>query len=207
MDNQLFHNLVAEQTGIVLNDRQVSQFELYEKTLLQWNKKVNLTRITSPQDIVIKHFLDSLSVIPFIEKMMFDSILDVGSGAGFPGIPLGIVLPQKSLTLLDASRKRVHFLKYTTHLLGANNFQIIQGRLELFKPENLFDIVICRAFAELSKFVMPSSALVKPSGRIIAMKGKSIHNELETFQRKDLITCIESYILPNIDQKRYLVFF
>jgi len=204
MDKILFKKL-TQKLQIQLSNSQMEQFGLYAETLVQWNKKMNITRITSIQDITIKHFFDSVSVVPFIKTFAYKSILDIGSGGGFPGIPLGIVLPEMHITLLDASRKRIAFLKYVTHLLGAKNIHVCHDRLETYHPDNSYDIIISRAFSALSNFVISSKKFLNISGRIIAMKGQNVFDELEMFDSSGFHVNIESYTLPVINQKRFLV--
>jgi len=195
----------AQTFNIHLTNAQVEKFELYKETLVQWNKKMNITRITSTQDIVIKHFLDSLAVLPFINPFGHESILDVGSGGGFPGIPMGIVNPETKITLLDSSRKRIHFLKYMSHILGIKNIHVCHDRIETFNPDCSFDIIISRAFSKISSFATWSKKFLKISGRIVAMKGKNVFDELEQFDASGFHATIESYSLPEINQKRYLI--
>jgi 16S rRNA (guanine527-N7)-methyltransferase len=202
----------ASQIGVHLTKRQADQFQLYAKTLCQWNQKVNLTRIVTDQDIVIKHFIDSMAVIQVISNHTKGSIIDVGSGAGFPGIPLAIILPNATLTLVDASRKRVNFLKYIISIMGLNNVNAYHARIEQFCQQKHhmkhFNVVISRAFSEINRFVHLVRPLVKHKGRIVAMKGINIQEELKTFTiPDDLSLVLKQYTLPLIDQKRYLVCF
>jgi len=195
----------AQTINIHLTHSQLDQFRRYAETLVQWNKKMNITRITSPRDIAIKHFFDSLAVVSFIENFRHESILDVGSGGGFPGIPLSLVLPDATFTLLDASRKRVHFLKYVSHVLGTHHVHVCCDRLESFQPDKKYDIIISRAFTDLSRFASLSKPLLDVSGRIIAMKGQHVFDELNQFDASGYNITIKSYDLPVINQKRYLV--
>ncbi|KPA14102.1 16S rRNA (guanine527-N7)-methyltransferase [Candidatus Magnetomorum sp. HK-1] len=196
--------------GISLTDSQANKFLQYANTLKQWNQKVNLTRITSDQDIVIKHFLDSMAVSQVLSNHAKGSFLDVGSGAGFPGIPLGLILPDAKITLLDASRKRINFLKYIINILGLKHINAHHGRIENLglDTDDKFDIVVSRAFSEMKRFVHLSRSLIKTSGRIVAMKGKNVHDELKEFQLPDdMHLTISEYNLPILDQKRYLICF
>jgi 16S rRNA (guanine527-N7)-methyltransferase len=195
----------AKEINIHLTHSQLAQFRLYAETLLQWNKKMNITRITSPQDIAIKHFFDSLAVVPCITQLKHKSILDVGSGGGFPGIPLSIVLPDTRITLLDASRKRIHFLKYVSHVLGTQHIDVCNDRLESFKPNKKYEMIISRAFSDISSFANLSKQFLEKSGRIIAMKGQYVYDELKKFDASSYKVTIKSYHLPVINQKRYLV--
>jgi 16S rRNA (guanine527-N7)-methyltransferase len=204
MDNH-FLKKWTQQLNIHLTIKQFDQLSRYAETLVQWNQKMNITRLTSLKDIAIKHFYDSLAVLPFINQFSYESILDVGSGGGFPGLPLGIALPDKKITLLDASRKRIHFLKYVSDLLCMHNIHVCHDRLESFQSDCSYDIIISRAFANISCFANPSKYLLKDSGRIIAMKGKNFHDELQMFDSSGFHVTIESYTLPVIEQKRYLI--
>ncbi|MBF0449965.1 MAG: 16S rRNA (guanine(527)-N(7))-methyltransferase RsmG [Candidatus Magnetomorum sp.] len=201
----------ALQMGICLSEKQIHQFQLYANTLCQWNQKINLTRITTDRDIMIKHFLDSMAVFQVLSHYLKGSFLDVGTGAGFPGIPLALILPNATFTLLDASRKRVNFLKYVINILGLKHVQAYHARVEDWHqadPCKQFDIVISRAFSEMNNFVSLAQSLTRNQGRIIAMKGKNVHEELNNFQPSDnLRMSLEHYTLPIIHQKRYLICF
>ena len=210
MDNILANEI--NQLGIRLTELQVQQFQLYAKTLCQWNQKTNLTRIISENDIAIKHFFDSMAVIKAIPDFYRGDLLDIGSGAGFPGIPLSLILPDASFTLLDASRKRVSFLKYIINILGLKHVNAYHGRMEQWRCQkkyiNHYNVVVSRAFSEIKAFVDGVIPLVKDKGRIIAMKGINVHDELKTFTvPENLNMVIENYTLPMINQKRYLVCF
>ena len=124
----------AMQFGVNLLEEQQNQFYQYMQLLLEWNEKMNLTAITEPQEILTKHFIDSISVVPYIKEG--DKILDIGTGAGFPGIPLKIVLPQNSFTLLDSLNKRIHFLQEVVEQLKLENIEAVHGRAEEFCKED-----------------------------------------------------------------------
>jgi len=208
MDNSLKD--LASKMEIHLSPYQRDQFQQFATSLVQWNKKVNLTRITEDQDIIIKHFLDSLAPACVISEQAHETILDVGSGAGFPGVPLAIFFPENAITLMDASRKRVTFLKYIIHQLNLPNVQAVHARFEncYDRFDNGFDVIISRAFSEIRQFVMPSKPLLQPNGRIIAMKGQRAHEELSDAEFvDDFQVVIKEYMLPIIDQKRFLLIF
>jgi len=159
---------------------------LYYEELKFWNSRVNLISSSeSAADIFIKHFLDSLTLIPFI-PLPDSSLLDIGTGGGFPGIPLKIALNSLNVTLLEASRKKVSFLKSLNRLLNLNKIQVLQERVEcLLQKEqyrNRFDIVVSRAALKLPEYLRFGKELVTPDGLIIAMKGVNYQLELDEVQ-------------------------
>ena len=160
-----------------LSKEQISMFEKYRDILLEWNEKFNLTAITDPDEIEEKHFYDSFVMADFFPTNNL-SLLDVGSGAGFPGIPLAIVDPSLHVTLLEANGKRVSFLKEVVKQLGLTNIEIIQGRAEELKTREKYDIVTARAVKELNILVEISFHLLKVHGVFIAYKGSSAKEEL-----------------------------
>jgi 16S rRNA (guanine527-N7)-methyltransferase len=186
----------GEQLGLELAAGVLEQFARHARELRQWNEKFNLTAITDPTEIAVKHFLDSLAAGPELSDS--GSLLDVGSGAGFPGIPLKIIRPGLRVTLIDASRKKVAFLKNVVRRLGLQGVDVRHCRAEELartgqgedpvrgqaadKPVP-FDTVISRALGELEDFVRLSLPLVAPSGRIIALKGRITDGELEGARR------------------------
>jgi 16S rRNA (guanine527-N7)-methyltransferase len=164
----------AKTFGIHLDGKAVEAFELYLKELLKWNQKINLTAIRSEKAIVLKHFLDSLSVYPYLPK--HSSILDIGSGAGFPGTPLKIVQPTLEMTLIDSVRKKIHFQRHITQMLGLKGIEAIHGRVQdegiLRGLGGQFDITLSRAFSDLRTFLVLSFPLLEKGGTVIAMKGE-----------------------------------
>ena len=155
-------------------------FDIYLKELLEWNQKFNLTSITNPEEIRLKHFKDSLSLLQTI-KLTNQSVIDIGTGAGFPGIPLKIVCPEIKLTLLEATQKKVEFLKHMVSVLGLKNVEIIWGRAEeLVKDRReVFDLALSRAVAKLNVLCEYSLPFVKVGGMFIAYKDKDVEEELE----------------------------
>jgi 16S rRNA (guanine527-N7)-methyltransferase len=163
----------AKAFGIHLTGKTVEAFESYLKELLKWNQKINLTAIRTEKGIVLKHFLDSLSVFPYLSKA--SSILDIGSGAGFPGIPLKIIQPALEMTLIDSVRKKVDFQRHIIRALGLKGIEAIHGRVQdkgiLQSLGGRFDIIVSRAFSDLRTFLVFSSPFLKEGGWVIAMKG------------------------------------
>jgi 16S rRNA (guanine527-N7)-methyltransferase len=164
----------AKSFGIDLDVKAFEAFELYLKELLKWNEKINLTAIRSERGVVLKHFLDSLSVYPYLPR--HPSILDIGSGAGFPGIPLRIVQPTVEMTLIDSIRKKVDFQRHIIRLLDLKKTEAIHGRAQdkgiLRDFGGRFDIILSRAFSDLRTFLFLSYPFLKQKGTVIAMKGE-----------------------------------
>jgi len=164
----------ARVFGIDLDEKGIEVFELYLRELFKWNQKMNLTAIRTEKGIVLKHFLDSLSVNPYLSGAC--ALLDIGSGAGFPGIPIKIVNPGLEVTLIDSVQKKVAFQRHIIRTLHLTGIEAIHGRVQ--DPEvtqslkERFDVVISRAFSDLSTLLMLSQPLLKKGGKVLAMKGK-----------------------------------
>jgi 16S rRNA (guanine527-N7)-methyltransferase len=152
-------------------------FEKYIIELLAWNQKFNLTAITNPEEIKLKHFADSLSLLEAV-NLTTESVIDVGAGAGFPGIPLKIARPNIKLTLLEATRKKTEFLKHLVGVLGLKDVEIVWGRAEEYKGQ--FDVAVARAVAKLDKLCGYCLPLVKPGGLFVAYKGEKVEAEVDT---------------------------
>jgi len=172
--------------GVTISKRQFEQFAFFKTQILSWNTKMNLTAITEEPDFTVKHFIDSLTVLPFLP--LNANVLDLGTGAGFPGIPIRIMRPDISLTLLDSLRKRVFFLLETITLLGLDRVDCIHARAEEYaapsrhanssKILSLFDICTARAVAKLDKLAVYAMPLLKHGGLLLAMKGPNVNEEI-----------------------------
>lgn len=167
--------------GLPLSCEQIKKLSCYVELLLKWNSVHNLTSITDPSEIADKHLADSLAVAPFLEGECF---ADVGSGAGFPGIPLAVALPFKKFTLIDSRAKRTSFLRQVKIKLNLANVDVITARVETLEGKMKFDGVMSRAFSQLGLFASLSKGIVAPGGKFYAMKGilsdkerKSAENE------------------------------
>ncbi|MEF2969206.1 16S rRNA (guanine(527)-N(7))-methyltransferase RsmG [Paenibacillus sp. M1] len=176
-----FQSLLGEQR-IELSPEQLQQFETYYEELASWNEKMNLTGITERDQVYIKHFYDSVTLSFYINMQQIGSLADIGSGAGFPGIPLKICFPHIELTIIDSLNKRIHFLQNVVDKLGLTDVQLLHGRAEdLARKEGLrdsFDLVTARAVARmavLNEFCLP---FVKQGGTFAAMKGSDPGDEL-----------------------------
>ncbi len=180
----------AKTFGIHLEEKTIETFALYLRELLKWNQKINLTAIRSERGVVLKHFLDSLSVVPFLPEL--SSLLDMGSGAGFPGIPLKIVRPELEITLIDSVRKKVDFQRHILRLLGLKGIEAIHGRVQdkaiLQNYQERFDGVIARAFCDLRTLLGLSLPFLKERGVVMAMKGRLRDKEIERLTEGDVLS-------------------
>jgi 16S rRNA (guanine527-N7)-methyltransferase len=172
----------ANALGIPLGDGELSLFTTYYRELITWNEKISLVSLKSDFDIPIKHFVDSLTLVPFM-KHTSGQILDMGSGAGFPGIPVKIVLKSLTMFLLESSRKKSSFLKHTIRSLQLTDIHVIHNRAErLMKDETYqgrFEAVISRATFKLPQFLQMGAYFLSPQGILIAMKGKKSDDEIK----------------------------
>lgn len=155
----------------------IEKLEIYLATLKKWNKVYNLTAINEDNEIITKHFLDSLSVNGFIQNSQ--RILDVGTGAGFPGLILALFNPDKSFVLVDGVSKKISFLQEMIGKLNLKNVMAVHIKVEEYKVTEQFDIIISRAFAEIKKMIKLTKHLIKVNGKFIAMKGPDVMNELD----------------------------
>ncbi len=171
----------------------------YVLLLHKWNKTYNLTSIRDPEEIMIKHILDSLAIVPYIHGQR---ILDVGTGAGLPGIPLALVLPQKQFVLLDSNTKKIRFLTQAKLILKINNVEIVQERVEKYCPEQKFDSIITRAFASLADTIIKTRHLYKKNGYLLAMQGKYPAQKIPELKASILVHKIE---VPYLPAERHLV--
>lgn len=156
-------------------------FDLYLQELLEWNKKFNLTAVTDPEEIKVRHFEDSLSVLEAID-LSHQSVLDIGPGAGFPGIPLKIVRPNIKLTLLESTRKKTEFLKHLVGVLGLKEVEVVWGRAGEWKTPRKYEVIVARAVGKLPELVKISLPYLWPGGVLIAMKQADLGDELKNIK-------------------------
>lgn len=174
----------------------------YVTELMNWNRVYNLTSVRKPTDIVTRHILDSLTILPYLHG---ERILDIGTGAGLPGIPLAIACPERDFVLLDSSSKKLRFVQQTLGILNLDNVTLEDSRVEEFEPEVLFDTVICRAFSDLPDFYRYAARLCNEGGRMLAMKGVYPMTEVECLDDKSVIDDVVSLKVPGLDAERHLV--
>jgi len=181
---QLFLFQNAQYLGIELNEHQLAQFEIYKNELLQWNAKTNLISENSAQEIITRHFLDSLTALQFIDKPAA-RMVDVGCGAGFPGLPLKIALPTLEIYLLETNRKKVSFLKHVIRLLNLSHTVVLHDRTENIIKTDIwkekFDVLISRATFKLSELLPQGEYFLARGGKVIALKGPNVEEELVQF--------------------------
>ena len=202
----------VDKLGITLSEIQLRQFYNYMNLLIEWNKKINLTAIIEPDEIILKHFVDSLTISKYISDGT--RVVDVGTGAGFPGIPLKIYRQDIEITLLDSLQKRINFLDEVIRELNLEKIETIHSRVEDFgkdkKYREKFDTATSRAVANLatlSEYLLP---LVKVGGKVISMKGSLIEEELELSKNAikilgGKVEKVDEFNLPNSDISRNIV--
>ncbi len=202
----------AQEIGYNLQEEQLEQFFTYKELLIEWNKKMNLTAIEQEEDIITKHFIDSLSIASYIPDTA--KVIDIGTGAGFPGIPLKILKKDLSITLLDSLNKRITFLEEVIRNLSLENIQAVHARAEelAHKEEyrEQYDIAVSRAVAPMHTLLEYMLPYVKIGGKCICMKGPNLQEE-----SKDLQNCleilggkiekIEELVLPETEIKRNIM--
>lgn len=205
-------NEYLEKMKIELQEKQIEEFYKNMNLLLEWNEKINLTAITEPNDVILKHFVDSITISKYIEKDA--TLVDVGTGAGFPGIPIKILRPDVKVVLVDSLNKRINFLNEVIKELDLQNIETVHARAEEFgrnkKYRETFDIATSRAvanFSTLSEYLIP---LIKENGKVIYMKGSDVKEELENAQKAikvlgGKIVEKEEFYLPKSDIKRNII--
>jgi 16S rRNA (guanine527-N7)-methyltransferase len=188
--------------GVASSDEQVARLERYLALLEKWNRVYNLTAIREPERMVTHHLLDSLAILPHVRG---PRVLDVGSGAGLPGIPLAIASPGLAVTLLDSNHKKVAFLQQAIAELQLANATVVAQRVESWQTGERFETVVSRAFADLGEFVSAAARLLAPGGMIAAMKGVHPHDEIERLPAGFRVRAVLKLDVPLLDAERHLV--
>ncbi|ECS1161848.1 16S rRNA (guanine(527)-N(7))-methyltransferase RsmG [Salmonella enterica] len=188
--------------GISLTDHQKMLLVAYVDMLHKWNKAYNLTSVRDPNEMLVRHILDSIVVAPYLQGQRF---IDVGTGPGLPGIPLAIVLPDAHFTLLDSLGKRVRFLRQVQHELKLENITPVQSRVEAYPSEPPFDGVISRAFASLNDMVSWCHHLPGEKGRFYALKGQLPGDEIASLPDNFSVESVEKLRVPQLEGERHLV--
>ena len=215
MEYDVFQGILndkCQKIHIKLREEQIKKFYTYMNLLLEWNKNINLTAITVPNEVILKHFIDSLTISKYIEDD--STVIDMGTGAGFPGIPLKIVRENINITLVDSLNKRIKFLDEVIDKLDLQNIETVHARAEEFgrsvKYREKFDYATSRAVANLSTLAEYLIPLVKIKGKVISMKGSTVDEEIEN-SRKAInvlggkISGIDEFDLPDSDIKRNII--
>ena len=206
MNKELFIESLNELNIEVTNEK-LDKLEKFYQLLIEWNNKINLTRIVEKEDVYLKHFYDSLTITKVVDLSKIETLCDVGTGAGFPGIVLKIVYPKLKITLVDSLLKRVNYLNTIINELELENIKAIHTRGEDLNEK--YDIVTARAVANIEKLLIYTMHLVKINGSLIAMKGnidEELTNEvLNKINKKYKVTKIEKFLLPKENSQRSLV--
>ncbi len=205
----------AQQFNLTLSEAQQQAFDQYRRELIAWNEKVNLTRIIEPEEIIVKHFLDSLSLYPLLSDFPANfSLIDVGTGAGFPGLPLKIALPDIRLSLLESTRKKTTFLQHIVDTLNLTGVTIVTARAEEAGRQpahrQRYDVAVARAVAALPTLAEYTLPLVKVGGTVIVQKGQNPAEEIKSASnalgilggKVDQVLPVE---VPGLDAERHLI--
>jgi 16S rRNA (guanine527-N7)-methyltransferase len=192
----------AKELGIELDAARAETLLKLVDELEVGNSQFNLTAIRDRPGMLRKHVLDSLSLQPYLRG---ERLADVGTGAGFPGLALAIVNPQRRFTLIEATGKKARFVVQTAERLGLGNVLIVNSRAETYRPFELFDTVFARALSSLSDFVAYAGHLCAPGGRLLAMKGKRPEEEISALPRSFRALAVHRLKVPGLDDERHLV--
>lgn len=194
----------AAALGIALSDAQQQALLAYLALLIKWNRAYNLTAVRDPDEMVSRHLLDSLSVVPFVADHG-DTWLDVGSGGGMPGVPLAIMFPQRRFTLLDANGKKTRFLTQVKLELKLDNLDVVNARVEAYRPAAPFDGIISRAFSALGDFTDWTRHLGSPQTHWLAMKGVHPDDELQALPGDFRLQSCHLLQVPGCQGQRHLL--
>lgn len=198
----------AIEMSVTLNESQIEKLLAYVREFEKWNKAYNLSAVRDIRQMVARHLLDSLSVVPWFngdKKFSATRVIDVGTGGGLPGIPLAIMFPEKQFTLLDSNGKKTRFLFHVKTLLGLTNVRVENRRVEEFQPEQKFNAVVSRAFASLQDMTEGCAHLLEDGGIFLAMKGLFPQDELAPIADKiDLIESVK-LLVAETDGERHLL--
>ena len=203
MDATQLLNRGVQQLGLAVNETQLQQLQYYVELLQKWNKTYNLTAIDDTQEIISKHILDSLSAAVYLTGK---NVIDVGSGAGLPGIPLAIICLDKQFVLLDSNAKKTHFMQQVNIELGLKNIQVVHQRVEQYLPKQIFHTLISRAFANSNEFLDRCESMLQSldqAGRIIFMLGKQ--NRLEGLPKRYNVLKTHRVKIPKLEAQRHIV--
>ncbi len=191
------------QQGLTVSEATLEQLLTHLSLLEKWNRRLNLTAIVSPREMVIHHVLDSLSIASVLGE---ERVLDIGSGGGFPGVPLALALPKVEVCLLDARGKRVEFLRYVIAACGISNANAVHARIEDYLPPQKFDTLVTRAFSSLGDMLDWTAPVHQTAARLLAMKGRRPDDEIDALPAmwQDRVH-IRPLQVPFLDAERHLV--
>jgi 16S rRNA (guanine527-N7)-methyltransferase len=192
----------ARDLGIELDPVRAETLLKLVDELEQGNAQFNLTAIRDRPGMLRKHVLDSLSLQPYLRG---ERLADVGTGAGFPGLVLSVVNPQRRLTLIEATGKKARFVEQTAQRIGCDNVLVVNSRAESYRPFELFDTVVARALSSLADFVAYAGHLCAPGGRLLAMKGKRPEDEISALPRAFRVLAVHRLSVPGLPDERHLV--
>ena len=200
MLQRLIHDAAA--LGVALTEHDAARLRQLLEELAHWNRRFNLTGITDLESMVSHHVLDSLAVHRHLHGA---SIADVGTGAGFPGLPLALVNPERRFSLIDSNGKKVRFVSHAARTLGLMNVETVQARVEAMRPERPFDTVLARAFAPLPELLKTVTPLCGSETRVLAMKGKWPQAELDAMPRGWRVADSQTLTVPGLAEERCLI--
>jgi 16S rRNA (guanine527-N7)-methyltransferase len=200
MAQRLVHDAAA--LGVALTEHDAARLRQLLEELAHWNRRFNLTGITDPEGMVSHHVLDSLAVHRYLHG---DRIADVGTGAGFPGLPLALVNPERRFTLIDSNGKKIRFVSHAVRTLGLMNVEPLQARAEALRPERPFDTVLARAFAPLPELLAAVAPLCGSGTQVLAMKGKWPQEELAAVPRSWRVADSHTLTVPGLPEARCLI--
>jgi len=192
----------ARALALDIDEAQLAKLVAHLDLLDDWNSRMNLTAIRDRPSQLTKHLLDSLTVLPYLQG---ERVADVGSGAGFPGIPLAIVEPHRHFTLIESTGKKCRFLEHVREALELRNIEVVQSRAESYQPEVRFDTVIARAVGPIAGLVKVAGPLVVGGGRLLAMKGRYPEDELAARLNGWKVAAVHRLTVPGLGEERHLV--
>lgn len=192
-----------DELSLGLSEPQLEQLINYVGLLEKWNKIYNLTAVREPARMVSLHLLDSIAIVPHLTGAQ--TLIDVGTGGGLPGIPVAIACPGLAVTLLDTISKKTAFVRQATAELHLKNTAVVTERVESYHPSTKFDLVVSRAFAELKDFASSAGHLAKDEGKLLAMKGVYPHEEIARLPSSFRVSDVHLLRVPGLDAQRHLV--
>jgi 16S rRNA (guanine527-N7)-methyltransferase len=189
----------AKSMGVELTERDAARLQQLLDELERWNRTYNLTAITNHEDMVTHHLLDSLAVHA---ELQGTAIADVGTGAGFPGLPLAVLSPERRFTLIDSAGKKIRFVSHVAHALGLTNVEGVHARVESLRPEKPFDTIVTRAFAPLPDMLEKVAPLCGPATHVLAMKGKWPREEIAAIPVGWRVVRSRDLVVPGLKESR-----